>query len=55
MSGSILGVGQTTHAETSDGTIPRYRGHPLAGPVSIGKVTFSTIFFKIVFPLSASA
>jgi hypothetical protein len=23
MSGSILGVGQTTHAETSDGTIPR--------------------------------
>lgn len=23
MSGSILGAGQTTHAETSDGTMPR--------------------------------
>ena len=29
--------------------------HPLAGPVSIGKITFSTIFFKIVFPITVPA
>ena len=33
----------------------RIRGHPLAGPVSIGKITFSTIFFKIVFPITVPA
>src|SRR5918992_3689038 len=32
-----------------------HRGHPLAGPVSIGKIIFSTIFFKIGFPLTAPA